>query len=318
MKDKNIIQIAGVRNADEAKLLLGSGADFIGFPLRLAYHAPDLAEGAVAQIVADLSCSVKSVLITYLDNAKEIADLCHFLRVPTVQLHGAIDPTEVRKLREAAPNLFIIKSLIVRTGNFDELRQTVDQFAELADGFITDTFDPKTGATGATGQTHDWSVSRRLVEYSPKPVILAGGLNPANIGQAILTVRPAGVDAHTGLENTAGWKDANLVRHFIRTARDTFHLLSEKESKLLPIPINGVLDLHTFSPKDIKDLIPDYLEACRARNLLDVRIIHGKGIGALRETVQAILRKLPYVDKFHLADESGGGWGATIIRLKEK
>ena len=93
---------------------------------------------------------------------------------------------------------------------------------------------------------------------------------------------------------------------------------SGDESEPVEIPINGVLDLHTFSPKEIKDLIPEYLEACRAKDLLDVRIIHGKGIGVLRETVQAILRKLPYVEKFQLADESGGGWGATIVRLKRK
>ncbi len=315
---KNVIQIAGTRNLNEAKMLLENGADYIGFPLRLAYHSPDLPEGEVAEIIAKLNCQAKSVLITYLDSAKEIADLCRFLNVQNVQLHGAIYPNEVQKLREIAPNLLIIKSLIVRSGNLDELHKTVDQFADLADAFITDTFDPKTGATGATGKTHDWSVSRRLVEYSPKPVILAGGLNPANIGPAILTVRPAGVDAHTGLENTAGWKDANLVRHFIRTARDTFQILRGKESKPLPIPINGVLDLHTFSPKDLKDLIPDYLEACQAKNLTDVRLIHGKGIGYLRETVHAILRKLPYVDQFHLSDESGGGWGATVVRLKKK
>ena len=82
------------------------------------------------------------------------------------------------------------------------------------------------------------------------------------------------------------------------------------------LPIEGVLDLHTFRPRDIKDLVPDYLAACRAKGILRVRIIHGKGIGALRETVHAVLRKLPEVVSFRLGDESTGSWGATIVFLR--
>lgn len=84
------------------------------------------------------------------------------------------------------------------------------------------------------------------------------------------------------------------------------------------MPIDGALDLHTFHPRDLKTLVPDYLAACRAQGILQVRIIHGKGIGALRETVHAILKKLPEVISFQLADESGGGWGATVVFLKTK
>ncbi len=82
-------------------------------------------------------------------------------------------------------------------------------------------------------------------------------------------------------------------------------------------PIDGVLDLHTFQPGDVKDLVPDYLTACRERGILEVRIIHGKGIGALRETVHAVLKKLPYVKSFKLAGETAGGWGATLVELRE-
>jgi homocysteine S-methyltransferase len=82
------------------------------------------------------------------------------------------------------------------------------------------------------------------------------------------------------------------------------------------LPIDGTLDLHTFRPGEVKDLIPEYLDACRARGISQVRIIHGKGTGALRETVHAILQRLPYVDRFRLAGENGGGWGATIVTLR--
>lgn len=86
----------------------------------------------------------------------------------------------------------------------------------------------------------------------------------------------------------------------------------------IDMPIDGTLDLHTFHPRDLKTLVPDYLAACRDKGILQVRIIHGKGIGALRETVHAILKKLPEVISFQLADESGGGWGATVVYLKTK
>lgn len=82
------------------------------------------------------------------------------------------------------------------------------------------------------------------------------------------------------------------------------------------LPIERELDLHTFSPKDIKEIVPAYLQACREKNLLEVRIIHGKGIGNLRRTVHALLARSPEVASFALATESFGGWGATIVHLK--
>ena len=83
------------------------------------------------------------------------------------------------------------------------------------------------------------------------------------------------------------------------------------------LPINGVLDLHTFSPREIKDLVPDYLAACQERGILRVRIIHGKGIGHLRRTVHSILARHPVVVSFTLDHPQYGGWGATIAHLRE-
>ena len=82
------------------------------------------------------------------------------------------------------------------------------------------------------------------------------------------------------------------------------------------LPVDGTLDLHTFQPRDVKNLVQDYLTECRGKGILQVRIIHGKDIGALRETVHALLARMPEVDSFKLADEQGGGWGATIVHLK--
>ncbi len=88
------------------------------------------------------------------------------------------------------------------------------------------------------------------------------------------------------------------------------------EPEPVEFPINGVLDLHTFHPGDVKDLLPDYLHECRMKGILGVRVIHGKGTGMLRETVHAILRRLPEVVSFKLADETAGSWGATLVVLR--
>ena len=86
----------------------------------------------------------------------------------------------------------------------------------------------------------------------------------------------------------------------------------------IELPIDGVLDLHTFKPGEIGDLVPDYLTACQESGILEVRIIHGKGIGNLRRSVQAILAKHPEVISFSQANPMFGGWGATIVSLKPK
>jgi len=104
----------------------------------------------------------------------------------------------------------------------DELLQTLKLFEPVVDAFITDTFDPASEASGATGKVHNWEISRRLVEISEMPVILAGGLNSENVFEAIVKVKPAGVDAHTRLESSNGRKDKNKCLKFIEEANRGF------------------------------------------------------------------------------------------------
>jgi len=90
------------------------------------------------------------------------------------------------------------------------------------------------------------------------------------------------------------------------------------EDEPVEIPVDGVLDLHAFRAEQVKDLVPGYLEECRRREIYQVRIIHGKGTGALRRTVHSLLARNPHVAKFRTADLGGGGWGATEVILKKE
>jgi len=89
------------------------------------------------------------------------------------------------------------------------------------------------------------------------------------------------------------------------------------ETDPIILEIDGILDLHPFSPKDLKTLIPDYLEECQKKRIFEIKIIHGKGIGNIRRSVHALLERSPLVADFRQADLHSGSWGATIVTLKK-
>ena len=107
-----------------------------------------------------------------------------------------------------------------------------------------------------------------------------------------------------------------FYRLIVSFAKDP-HVPTDDSIDPVAIPITGELDLHTFRPKDVTQLLEDYFAECLKRDILNVRVIHGKGRGTLRETVQSHLRKLPSVVEFATCDQTSGGWGATRVTLKK-
>ena len=93
-------------------------------------------------------------------------------------------------------------------------------------------------------------------------------------------------------------------------------LPSPDSGEIVPLPIGPELDLHTFRPRDLGELLPEYLAECRARGILEVRVIHGKGRGQVLRSVHALLARLPFVTSFALAGPAYGGTGATFVRLR--
>lgn len=85
---------------------------------------------------------------------------------------------------------------------------------------------------------------------------------------------------------------------------------------VVALPIDGTLDLHTFDPRDVGDLVPTWIDECRAHGITELRIVHGKGKGALRRTVHALLARRSDVVSYGLAPPDRGGWGATLVTLR--
>ena len=97
---------------------------------------------------------------------------------------------------------------------------------------------------------------------------------------------------------------------------DDDYTVNDPTEDPVAIAIDGTLDLHPFSPRDLKTLIPDYLEECHKKGILEIRIIHGKGIGNIRRSVHALLERNPLVARYQLADQHSGSWGATLVFLR--
>jgi DNA-nicking Smr family endonuclease len=93
-------------------------------------------------------------------------------------------------------------------------------------------------------------------------------------------------------------------------------MFADDSEEPVVLPIEDTLDLHPFQPREVKELLEDYLEAACAKGFREVRIIHGKGQGILRQRVHSILKRHPLVTSMHQSDATGGGWGATIVVLR--
>jgi DNA-nicking Smr family endonuclease len=91
----------------------------------------------------------------------------------------------------------------------------------------------------------------------------------------------------------------------------------EEHEEPIEIPITDTLDLHPFRPEEIKDVAREYLLEARARGFRQVRLIHGRGIGVQRERIRALLATLEFVDAYHDADGTGGGWGSTVVLISQ-
>lgn len=213
--------MAGVSSLEEALFCCKLGVGALGFTLGLPHGIHDgLTRDKARSIIEELPETVMPVLITYISTAHEACKLARHVGATAVQFHGGISRDELLAFRQACPDTRTIGRVTVTGAT--AVKESADFQPPLWDAIILDSFDPASGLLGATGIKHDWAVSAKIVQLSDLPVILAGGLNPENVADAIKRVRPHSVDAHTGLEKPDGTRSFGKIEAFTRAALEAF------------------------------------------------------------------------------------------------
>ena len=208
------VKICCIETPEAAALAIRHGADALGLvgPMPSGTGIIDLA--TAGRIARSVPPPVASFLLSSATEPEELLAQCRAVAPGVVQIVDAVDSAAYALLRRELPALKIVQVVHV-TGE-----ATIAEALALAarvDALLLDSGNPDAPVRtlGGTGKVHDWSISRRIAEASPVPVILAGGLTPANVGGAIAAVRPFAVDLCTGLR-TEGRLDETKLAEFMR------------------------------------------------------------------------------------------------------
>jgi len=217
-----LVQIYEVQTPEEAVALARLGVDHIGVLVGDCVFPRELSIAHTNGIFAAVPADKKRVALLLSADLEELGRVVAETRPDIIQLQAAIDDFSVamtRRLKTRFPQIPIMRAIPV----IDEASiEVAGSYRGVADFLLLDSWDPATGQFGALGRTHDWSLSRRIVDDVGTPVILAGGLGPENVAAAIAAVRPAGVDSKTRTDRLDGsGKDLAKVEAFVAAAKLT-------------------------------------------------------------------------------------------------
>jgi phosphoribosylanthranilate isomerase len=216
-----LVQIFEVQNPEEAVALAQLGVDHIGVLVGDGRFPRELSPPRAKAIFLAVPASAKRVALSLSESPEEVAGIIEATRPDILQLQAAVEDFSVemtRALKAKFPEMPIMRAIPV----VDETSIAIARsYRGAADFLLLDSYDRNTAQFGALGRTHDWRLSRRIVETAGIPVILAGGLAPENVAQAIAAVGPAGVDSKTMTDKPDGTgKDLDKVRRFVAAAKD--------------------------------------------------------------------------------------------------
>jgi len=221
-----IVQIYEVQSPDEARKLIEAGVDHIGVLVGNGEHPRELSINRAREIfkVVPLGPDIKRVAMSLSHNLEQIIEIDRETCPDILHLGAATELLlidHVVRLRRHLSSLSkIMRSIPVIGPGSIELAMKYDMEG-VVDYFLLDTMEPGEIQIGATGKTHDWDISRSIVESVTIPVILAGGLGPDNVAEAVVQVRPYGVDSKTQTDNADGrGKDIEKVTEFARIAKN--------------------------------------------------------------------------------------------------
>jgi phosphoribosylanthranilate isomerase len=206
------VKICGITRRADLREAVRAGADALGFITDVPVETPrDLDPSTAADLVAAAPPFVTTTLVLVPESATHAVELAQAIGPDVVQLHGEFDPEELRFVRAETRAKLVT---VVDATAHDRARE----LDEVTDAVLVDSTDDN--GAGGTGEPHNWEATRRLADSLTSPVILAGGLTPENVGEAVETVAPFAVDVASGVESRGGVKDPEALSAFVRRVRE--------------------------------------------------------------------------------------------------
>ncbi|MCU4751502.1 phosphoribosylanthranilate isomerase [Halobacteria archaeon AArc-curdl1] len=205
------VKLCGITRQDDLEAAVEAGADAIGIVCDVTVDTPrEVTAERAAELVAATPPLVTTVLVTMPSGPERAIELVEAVEPDAIQVHGGMRPGDLAYLRaKSNTNVFLAVDA-------DDVA-TADLYDDIADALVVDSVD-ESGA-GGTGETHDWTQTRAAISTLESPVLLAGGLTPENVAEAIRTVDPFAVDVSSGIEAEPGRKDHDALTRFVTSAR---------------------------------------------------------------------------------------------------
>lgn len=216
-----IVQIYEITSAEEAGALSAMGVDHIGILVGDGSFPREVSIERARDVMAAIASPAKASVLALSQDLEFIIKIVEALRPPILHLGAApegVTVDDTRTLKRRFPDMVLMRSIPVIDEQSVEFAKA---YAGVADFLLLDSYSPGDKQIGALGVTHNWNLDRRIVEEGRVPVIIAGGLGPDNVAEAIGVTHPVGVDSKTKTDKTDGshTKDLARVRAFVRAAR---------------------------------------------------------------------------------------------------
>ncbi|PKL61330.1 MAG: phosphoribosylanthranilate isomerase [Methanomicrobiales archaeon HGW-Methanomicrobiales-2] len=209
------VKFCGTASLADMQSAIDAGCDAMGFIMGVTHQSSDFVTPAeAAKMIRHLPPFIEPVAVTHLQETEDLIGLVNDSHCTALQIQNIVEPPEIDVIRDALPYLKIVKAVHVMDESAIEMGKRYEPYA---DALLLDTRTRE--KLGGTGIPHDWNISAAIVANSAIPVILAGGLTPENVAEAIRKVRPYGVDVHTGVKKD-GIRNPERTLAFAREARN--------------------------------------------------------------------------------------------------
>jgi phosphoribosylanthranilate isomerase len=209
------VKICGITRPEDLAEAVDAGADAVGFLVGVPSSPRNLTLERAEKLLNKVPIFVDSVVVTAPNSVEDLVEIGERLKPTAIQIHGK-EHLETSDICEMIRDTRLIKTIYVKTSSLN--KATIEDSKNF-DAILLDSFTRS--QYGGTGKVHDWALSRQIREaVAPTPVILAGGLNPENVKEAILTVQPYAVDVASGVELCPTIKNPRKVRNFIANAKE--------------------------------------------------------------------------------------------------